>query len=511
MTLTLTAQEPAEHQKRSWTVPAEYRNKNDAKVAVVQLAFEQGAIEFLQFSGEPPPEGYKVELPPPREAKKAKRKATDPAENEDGNPKKKPKMLSQTGQFLAATGLSHKPVQQPQPPSATPMFLPRPGYVDSKPEPGELPDEPPVLLAPRRPPSSFQRSREQQLLPPPPPAIMEPRNRQPRGPYDYGVREHGYQYELGVGGGARYDDPGVYARDPYYAPSPPPPAPYTEPWHARPPYPPTDHDSEEEYRRAYYGTDCTSGGGYDYDYYARHNTTRYRDTPPPETAHDAHDYAYAHARRHEEYEYAHMPPALRRTQQRSPSLPPLLWPQSPSPPPDLLQRRLPPPPSPPRIWQPGPHAQRIDPPPAAPTTSTLGSSSAHHLRDKAPAPVSEPTTYTPSSCKEELIGTFVRFLPARTGGVCDYKARTLMCTCRGVEYCKAGGYPCPQFFDALLDEKAVVDATANPRYKVWIVLGQERLELPTTYANVEDGEEKLARKVLQRLRAQDVGKAKESA
>lgn len=40
------------------------------------------------------------------------------------------------------------------------------------------------------------------------------------------------------------------------------------------------------------------------------------------------------------------------------------------------------------------------------------------------------------------------------------------------------------------------------------MLGQERLELPTTYVKVEDGEEKLARKVLQRLRVQGASKAK---
>ena len=64
----------------------------------------------------------------------------------------------------------------------------------------------------------------------------------------------------------------------------------------------------------------------------------------------------------------------------------------------------------------------------------------------------------------------------------------------------------PLFFDAPLDEGAV-DAT-NPWYKVWVVLGQEHLELPTAYAKIEEGEEKVARKVLQHLRAQDVGKAK---
>lgn len=75
-----------------------------------------------------------------------------------------------------------------------------------------------------------------------------------------------------------------------------------------------------------------------------------------------------------------------------------------------------------------------------------------------------------------------------------------------IEYCKVNAHPCPQFLDEPLDE-GLTDAAA-PRYKVWIVLGQERLELPATYVKIEDGEEKLARKVLQRLRAQDAGKAK---
>ena len=75
-----------------------------------------------------------------------------------------------------------------------------------------------------------------------------------------------------------------------------------------------------------------------------------------------------------------------------------------------------------------------------------------------------------------------------------------------VEYCKTSGHPCPRFFDAPLDEGAL--DTATSLYKVWVVLGQERLELPTEYDKVEEGEEKVAKKVLQRLRAQDAGKAK---
>ncbi len=35
------------------------------------------------------------------------------------------------------------------------------------------------------------------------------------------------------------------------------------------------------------------------------------------------------------------------------------------------------------------------------------------------------------------------------------------------------------------------------------MLGVERLELPTTYAGIKDGEEKMARKVLRHLRSRD--------
>lgn len=80
------AEEPEEREKCSWTVPADFHNRNDARVAMVHVAFEQGAIEFLRFKGVSPPEGYKVELPPPRESKKAKWKAADGAENEGEPP-----------------------------------------------------------------------------------------------------------------------------------------------------------------------------------------------------------------------------------------------------------------------------------------------------------------------------------------------------------------------------------------------------------------------------------------
>ena len=70
-------------------------------------------------------------------------------------------------------------------------------------------------------------------------------------------------------------------------------------------------------------------------------------------------------------------------------------------------------------------------------------------------------------------------------------------------YCKehSPGYLRPQFFDALDNSGGAADV----RYKVWVVLGSERLGLSTTYAGVSEGEEKIARKVLRRLRSRDVG------
>jgi hypothetical protein len=64
--------------------------------------------------------------------------------------------------------------------------------------------------------------------------------------------------------------------------------------------------------------------------------------------------------------------------------------------------------------------------------------------------------------------------------------------------------------DALDDSgDAVVAAQVGVRYKVWVVLGSERFELPTTYAGINEGQEKMARKVLRHLRSRDMGEVKQ--
>ncbi|KAI0262038.1 hypothetical protein BC834DRAFT_892735 [Gloeopeniophorella convolvens] len=408
-------EEPEEREKRSWSVPAEYRSKSDAKVIAVKLAFEQGAIEFLRFGGEPAPEGYQVILPPPREPKKAKRKGGDGAENDGTDPGKKPKLLSQAAQFTAATATSKAPdtkfsgfaLLPPRPTPAVPMLLPRPGYVDPKPEPGEISIDPPILLPLAPPPVTLSTGISQRgpakpsVLargPPPRPAEL-PLNyarSEPPLPHPYGAREPEHQYGLG---GARYDGPGAYAADPYYAPAP---APHAEPWR-----PPPHAGPRDALYRSY---DSDSRPSFDYGY--EHEPPRAYDG----YERTGYDPGYTHEREH-----VYAPRA----------------------------------PSPPRVWEPGPRA------------ATAGSQ--RPTRSRSPANTRSTSASASASYKEELL-----------------------------EYCQAHGHPHPQFVD-------VPDNAGG--YRVWVVLGQERLELPTTYARVEDGEEKIARKVLQRLLSQGKGQA----
>jgi hypothetical protein len=407
MTLKLT-EEPNAREQRSWTISANFRNKNDAKVAVVNRAFERGALEFLRFRGESPPKDYKVWLPPPREAKKkAKRKIVDGMNNES-EPLRKSKRLSQAEEFLAST-LSSKSTEprssgsgssgpskvRPSTP-AVPMFLPRPGYVDPKPEPGELPPEPPTYQpehlstnTPRWPtgthPSFGEPPREY-----PPHRTAEPllsthhrsrsQSNEPGLAYSYGTREHGrrHQYELGD---TRYDGPSLYASDPYYAP---PPAPHAEPWHARPPIP-VYPEEEDVYRRSYRDVDYGRGYGYGYDYDYDYERDPYAQPPPPpppasgpggpggrgyvDYERSGYDYDHGYSR---ERGYAHTAhPHMQYSQRPPPTLPPpepaeltarpmsapRIWVPAPVPPPPPSE---PPPPSPPRVWKPGPRAAEVD-------------------------------------------------------------------------------------------------------------------------------------------------------
>ena len=128
MTLQL-ANDPTFGQTRKWTAPNEYRNKADARVAVICTAVEQGAIEFVRFRGEPPPLGYTSPyslqnyVPEPSQKSNGKRKMTDSEEihAESDKPAKRQKKTKLEGVQL--------PCEQPTPKDTT-----RPKKRGSKPK-----------------------------------------------------------------------------------------------------------------------------------------------------------------------------------------------------------------------------------------------------------------------------------------------------------------------------------------------------------------------------------------
>ncbi|KDQ57916.1 hypothetical protein JAAARDRAFT_34726 [Jaapia argillacea MUCL 33604] len=64
LTILLSTMNPAPNDIRKFRVPAEYRNKHDSKLAVLCLAADQGALEFIRFRGEEAPLGYQSPFVP---------------------------------------------------------------------------------------------------------------------------------------------------------------------------------------------------------------------------------------------------------------------------------------------------------------------------------------------------------------------------------------------------------------------------------------------------------------
>ena len=61
----------------------------------------------------------------------------------------------------------------------------------------------------------------------------------------------------------------------------------------------------------------------------------------------------------------------------------------------------------------------------------------------------------------------------------------------GTGHCVKTGAKLPVFKHAIAD---------NGKFKVWVIMDRERLELPVTYDDIETGKEKVAKQVLARAR-----------
>jgi hypothetical protein len=66
-----------------------------------------------------------------------------------------------------------------------------------------------------------------------------------------------------------------------------------------------------------------------------------------------------------------------------------------------------------------------------------------------------------------------------------------------LDYCDKDGSPRHQFH-----QEVVTDGDGKTGHKVWVIMGMERLELPVTFASLNEGRERVAKQVLGRLRSQ---------
>ncbi|KAH9940613.1 hypothetical protein B0H21DRAFT_754394 [Amylocystis lapponica] len=64
------------------------------------------------------------------------------------------------------------------------------------------------------------------------------------------------------------------------------------------------------------------------------------------------------------------------------------------------------------------------------------------------------------------------------------------------DHCSTAGLSNPQFYNELVTEGQ------ETKHKVWVIVGKQRLELPITFSSLSQGQERVAKKVLEQLRSQ---------
>ena len=515
---------------RTWTIPVQYRTKPDARFAVVLQAHMEGIIEFIRFKGESPPDGYNSELP--FDWKMAKKIAEARARGEDlvllkqdevekrppprrlhydggrhgsgrggngsnigagahrghgargGPPNRAGGYHSNPGAFAPQGGftpISPRPERRPSfPGPGAPQPWEAQGYVEHGPPP--VPMGPPnipgppigvVPYGPHPPAPAAHPLAPPPMPPPPPPHYMHP----------------GFNGYAPPSNSAPYNNPvppnPVYTNLP---PGPMPPAPaYSQP-HAGPPtaYPHPQHPHP----------------GYPHppDAYTNHTSYHGPVPPPPPPG----------------------PPQFHGTPHSHP-------PPFPGPPP---QRNAPrPSPVPRGAGKKGSTSNRPSTSHSAPTrrleqklqtsrksttdgaqssrlTTRLGSqdllisftedvpvkvedapanSSALLSELRRDAQLSKKRLRGPSPPPENVING--KYVTALTGKTLLY-SRGRFLTQRAA-HCVKTGAKLPVFKHTIAE---------NGKFKVWVIMDRERLELPVTYDDFETGKEKVAKQVLARAR-----------
>ncbi|KAI0822152.1 hypothetical protein BC628DRAFT_1422075 [Trametes gibbosa] len=564
---------PTAQQVRKYTVPAEYRNRNDAKLAVIARAVEEGAIEFLRFQGRPPPPGYVpkyTQQPQPQfdnSYMNRKRKTWESGGSEWSGPNggggwqnnKKPRFNGAGGgggygNFQGMQGGGFSPQG---PPASRPAWnsngqkrftntsWPRsnvpgsnqydngagpshaPGHFQHGPRNIGMPPAPvPYLgggahVAPQRTPApyAYPGSGVQQPTQPPfygatttqssypgamaqqtqygmmnPGAGMFPNysQTQPQQPvantpspmaypqqYPYcsvvpSVPGHGQVpgYQSYTAAPIHYPTP---PQTPYYPPPGVPlptaaPAPAVPAVSAYYPNVPGVHQTNNPA----IGSASLPRLPYNAPYNAQAPT---QPTPAP---------------------VVHAPQPLVTPIVQQPAMPSIQPPapatQPPPPPPPSTQPPPPPQPAPPKTSPPPP-----PPPSGPPNHSPHGVSSAKNAaKQQQPSPVVKtplaPTILSAAQSaksKKSAKVTIAVEPPSKTHVTALY------------DHCRNANLSAPQFCSEILKGEHV----GEPQHKVWVIIGKMRFELPITFSSLSQGQEKVAKKVLDQLRQTPTGKA----
>ncbi|CDO68523.1 hypothetical protein BN946_scf184998.g20 [Trametes cinnabarina] len=520
---------PTPEQVRKYTVPAEYRNRNDAKLAVIAHAVEQGAIEFLRFKGRPPPPGYIPYYAQQYENNyvNKKRKNWDGGNGEWAGASnggggwqnnKRPRFNGSSvgyggGNYNSASnggfvqqgntyqnqrsGWNAQKKPQNWPPNAPGVghFQPGPRNVGGPPPPM------PVATAPYPGGGSVPMP----LQPPPAPYGYPGGGLQSSQPPYYPHHQPPYPGAALQAPPYGAPNPAVSASQPYYPhppiPVPPQPvasvlAPAQYPQNAYPGFPlqgqgpglPSYPSAPPQYPPApqqpvYYPPNGAVGPvphapavppGAPYPALPGVAPGIHMPVPPTNQYQSQPPYPYAHP----------APPP------RTPSVVPSTSPsQPPPPPPPSVQPPPPPQPTPPKTEPP--------PPPPPMSVPLVHPANSAYKKDKdrsqPPPPVTTPPP-VPSSAKDGAAANGKTRKGPKVTIAVEAGPKTYVAAL--YDHCRNAGMPDPEFRSEI-----VQDGRADePKHNVWVIIGKTKFELPVTFSSLSQGQEKVAKKVLDQLR-----------
>ncbi|KAJ8497072.1 hypothetical protein ONZ51_g720 [Trametes cubensis] len=526
-------------QVRKYTVPTEYRNRNDAKLAVIAHAVEQGAIEFLRFKGRPTPPGYVPYYAQQKESYlgNRKRKTWDSGGGAWGDADSGSSWQSHKKPRTAAGGFNQYHGGQGQGQGG---HQNGPGSWGRNGAPGPSQSQYGDVPGPSRGTGHFQH-RNVRGHPPSAPASLAP---YPAGGGG-GHMQPPASYPHYPAGGAQpfYPNPphqapfaGVPAQVPQYGvpnaavgayptyypqPQPPPvmnvaaPVPFYNaaypsmtPGYQAQPYAPVAVAYPAAAPQPGYYPAPSAVAPVPPQMPAASPPGHFPGVPglppsgPPVMAAASAPYMqYQHALPH--------PPSMQPTPSPTqPPQPPAQTPPAHSPPqpaPPQAAPTQPPPPqiAPPQPAPPQPAPPTTAPPPPPPPSSTIASyPTTNGALSRHPPPHAMPTPSASPSASDRAAQNGKGKKTAKVTIAVESTPKTNVTALYGawlllrVDHCRMAGMPTPQFCHEIVKD----EHGAEPKHNVWVIIGKTKFGLPVTFSSLSQGQEKVAKKVLDQLR-----------